>query len=259
MDVKSAFLHGDLQEEIYMEQPQGFVQDPSLVCRLRKSLYGLKQAPRAWYAKMDSFLLTVGFTRCHSDPNVYILHQDDTHTFLVLYVDDLLITGSHLSTIKVVKSALHDRFLISDLGLLYYFLGIEINQSSSSIFLGQPKYALDMLSRFHMADCKPAPTPFLSGVKLEAKWSSPLVDSTLYREIVGSLIYLTHTRPDISYPVGMVSRFMQDRPVSSNLREIEIPATIFNAFITVLDNLKSGWDTHLGFLKTTYAYIFKYL
>lgn len=93
MNVKSAFLHGDLQEEIHMEQPQGFVQDPSLVCHLHKSLYGLKQAPRAWYAKMDSLLLKVGFTRCHSDPNIYILQQDDTLTFLVLYVDDLLITG----------------------------------------------------------------------------------------------------------------------------------------------------------------------
>lgn len=159
---------------------------------------------------MDSFLLIVGFTRCHFDPNIYILQMDDTLTFLFLYVDDLLIIGSHSSTIKVVKTALHDRFMMSDLGLLYYFLGIEITQSSSEIFLGQPKYALDMLSKFRMADCKPAPTPFLSGVKLEAKFSSPLVDSTFYRQIVRRLIYLTHTRPDISYAVGMVSRFMQE-------------------------------------------------
>lgn len=128
MDVKSAFLHGDLDEEIYMEQPQGFIQNPSLVCRLRKSLYGLKQAPRAWYAKMDSFLLSAGFTRCHSDPNVYILRQHDSHLILVLYVDDLIITGSTSSIISNVKSALHDRFaMTTDLGLLHYFLGIEIS------------------------------------------------------------------------------------------------------------------------------------
>ena len=106
MDVKSAFLHGDLQEEIYMEQPQGFIKDPTLVCHLRKSLYGLKQAPWAWYAKMDSFLLSVGFTWCHSNPYVYILQQGDSLLFLVLYVDDLLITGSSSPTIKVVKVSL---------------------------------------------------------------------------------------------------------------------------------------------------------
>ena len=133
MDVKSAFLHGDLQEEIYMEQPQGFVQDSSLVCHLQKSLYGLKQAPRAWYAKMDTFLLSVGFTRCHSDPNVYVVQQDDSLLFLVLYVDDLLITGSSSSTIRVVKTALHDRFLMTDLGLLHYFLRMEIYQTTFRI------------------------------------------------------------------------------------------------------------------------------
>jgi hypothetical protein len=125
MDVKSAFLHGDLHEEIYMEQPQGFVQDSSLVCRLWKSLYGLKQAPRAWYAKMDSFLLSVGFSRCHSDLNVYILRQEDALLFLALYVDDLIVTGSTSSIIASIKTALHDRFSMTDLGLLHYFLGLR--------------------------------------------------------------------------------------------------------------------------------------
>lgn len=123
---------------------------------------------------------------------------------LVLYVDDLIITGSTTSIISRVKSTLHDRFAMTDLGLLHYFLGIEISQSPFEITLSQPKYALDLLARFHMADCKPAPTPFLSGVKLEAQCSSPPVDATLYRQLVGSLIYLTHTRPDISFVVGML-------------------------------------------------------
>jgi len=129
---------------------------------------------------MDSFLLSVGFTRCHSNPNVYILQQDDSLLFLVLYVDDLLITGSSSSTIGAVKTTLHDRFLMTDLGLLHYFLRIEIFQSSSGITITQSKYALDLLLRFHMADCKLALNPFLSGVKLEAQCSSPLVDGTLY-------------------------------------------------------------------------------
>lgn len=188
-----------------MEQPQGFLQDSSLVCHLQKSLYGLKQAPRAWYAQMDSFLLSVGFTQCHSDPNVYILQQGDSLLFLVLYIDDLLITGSSSPTIKAVKVALQDNFLMTNLGLLHYFLGIENFQSPSRITITQSKYALDLLSRFHMVDYKLAPTPFLFGVKLEAQCSSPLVDGTLYHQLVGSLIYLTHMRPDISHTVGMVS------------------------------------------------------
>ena len=163
-----------------MEQPQGFLQDSSLVCHLRKSLYGLKQAPWAQYAKMDSFLLLVGFTRCHSDPNVYILQQGDSLLFLVLYVDDLLITGSSSPTIKAVKTVLQDSFLMIDLGLLHYFLTIEIFQFPSEITITQSMYALYLLLRFHMVDCKPTPTPFLSGVKLEAQCSSPVVDGTLY-------------------------------------------------------------------------------
>ena len=135
MDVKNAFLHGDLSEEIYMEQPHGFIQDSSLVCRLKKSLYGLKQAPRAWYAKMDSFLLSQNFERCKSDPNVYMLRTHDSLLILVLYVDDLLITGSSASAIATVKRALHDRFLMTDMGPLYFFLGLEISQDATGIKL----------------------------------------------------------------------------------------------------------------------------
>jgi hypothetical protein len=127
MDVKNAFLHGDLSEEIYMEQPQGFMQDSSLVCQLKKSLYGLKQAPRAWYAKMDSYLLSQNFVHCKSDPNVYMLRMVDSLLLLVLYVDDLLITGCSTSTIVAVKRILHDRFLMMDMGLLHFFLGLEIS------------------------------------------------------------------------------------------------------------------------------------
>jgi hypothetical protein len=112
-----------------MEQPEGYVQDSSLVCRLKKSLYGLKQAPRAWYAKMDSYLISQGFNRCKSDPNVYMLRHTDTLLLIVLYVDDLLIIGSSVYSIAAVKSALHDRFAMTDMGLLHYFLGLEIIQS----------------------------------------------------------------------------------------------------------------------------------
>jgi hypothetical protein len=141
MDVKNDFLHGDLSEEIYMEQLQGFIQNSSLVCRLKKSLYGLKQAPRAWYAKMDAYFLSQHFVRCKSDLNVYMLRTSDSLLILVLYVDDLLITGSSASTIVAVKDILHDRFSMMDMGPLHYFLGLEISQDASGIKLSQTKYA----------------------------------------------------------------------------------------------------------------------
>jgi hypothetical protein len=181
MDVKNAFLHGDLSEEIYMEQPQGFMQDSCLVYRLKKSLYGLKQAPGAWYAKMDSYLLSKNFICCKLYPNVYILKTIVSLLLLVLYVNDLLIIGFSTSAIVAIKRILHDRFLTMNMGPLHFFLGLEISQDVSGIKLSQAKYARDLLERFHMIDCKSAPTPFLSGVKLEDGRETPLVDNTLYR------------------------------------------------------------------------------
>eukprot|EP00253_Pinus_taeda_P012286 PITA_12286 len=137
MDVKNSFLHEDLSEEIYMEQPHGFIQDSSLVCRMKKSLYDLKQVLRAWIH--NSLLI------------------------LVLYVDDLLITDNSASTIVAVKRTLHDKFLMTDMGPLHFFLGLEISRDATGIKLSQAKYARDLLERFHMTDYKPAPTPFLSG------------------------------------------------------------------------------------------------
>eukprot|EP00253_Pinus_taeda_P019665 PITA_19665 len=138
MDVKSAFLHGDLHEEIYMEQPTGFIQtDSSLVCRLNKSLYGLKQASQAWYAKMDIFLLETGFSRCNSDNTVYTKKVGKSLIILVLYVDDLILTGSDPNLIKHVKSNLKKKFEMTDLGNLHYFLGLQVLQSKEGISLSQ--------------------------------------------------------------------------------------------------------------------------
>jgi hypothetical protein len=186
------------------------MQDSSLVYRLKKSLYGLKQAPRAWYAKMDSYLLSQNFVRCKSDLNVYMLKMNDSLLLLVLYVDELLISGCSTLAIFAVKRILHDKFLMTDVGPLHFFLGLKISQGASGIKLSQAKYARDLLERFHMTDCKSAPTPFLLRVKVEDGGKTPLVDNTLYRQLVGSLFYLTHSIPDLSYAVGAVSRFMQE-------------------------------------------------
>jgi hypothetical protein len=210
MDVKLTFLHGDLQEEIYMEQPPSYVQnESSLVCCLKKSLYGLKQAPQAWYAKMDNFLIDTGFSRFHSDPNVYTKKVGSHLIILVLYVDDLILIGSDSKLLNHVKTSLKKKFEMTDLGFLHYFLGLQVLQTNEGIFLSQSKYSCDLLRRFHMDDCKPAPSPFQSGVNLTSTCTSPEVDATLYRQLVGSLLYLTYTRPDLSFDVGLVSQYMQ--------------------------------------------------
>eukprot|EP00253_Pinus_taeda_P019690 PITA_19690 len=156
MHVKSAFLHVDLHEEIYMEQLIDFIQtDSSLVYRLKKSLYGLKQAPRAWYAKMDSFLLETGFSKCHSDNIVYTKKVGKSPIIPILYVDDLILTGSDPNLINHVKSKLKKKFEMTDLGHLHYFLGLQVLQSKEGIFLSQSKYACDLLRFFHMEDSSP--------------------------------------------------------------------------------------------------------
>ena len=130
MDVKSAFLHGYLHEEFYMEQPHNFIQDDSsLVCRLKRSLYGLKHAPCAWYSKMDSFLLATSFSRCHFDNNVYTKRVNGHLIILVLYVDDLILTSSDPNIIKHVKSSLKKKSDMTDLGYLHCFLGLQVLQS----------------------------------------------------------------------------------------------------------------------------------
>ena len=211
MDVKSVFVHGDLHEEIYTEQPHVFIQiDSSLVCWLKKSLYGLKQAPRAWYAKMDSFLLDIGFSRCHSDNTVYTKKVSKSLIILVLYVDDLILTGSDPNLINHVKSSLKKQFEMTNLGHLHYFLGLQVLQSNKGISLSQSKDTCDLLCHFHMEDYNPAPYPFQSGAKLSVTCTSPKVDATLYRQLVGKLLYLKHTFLDLSFFVGLIARFMQN-------------------------------------------------
>jgi hypothetical protein len=138
-----------------------------------------------------------------------MLRMVDSLLLLVLCVDYFFITGCSTSTIATVKTFLHDSFFMKDMGPLHFFLGLNIIQDASGIKLSQAKYARDLLERFHMADCKSAPTPFLSRVKIEDGGETPLVEIPLYRQLVGILLYLTHSRIDLSYVVGAVSRFMQ--------------------------------------------------
>jgi hypothetical protein len=211
MDVKTIFLNGEVEQEVYIEQPEGFVihDKRSHVCKLKKALYRLKQAPRAWYGRIDSFLQSLGFSKSIADPNLYIKIVQNYLVILVLYVDDLFLTGEE-NLIAQTKRELSAEFEMKDLGLMHYFLGLEVWQKPGEIFLSQGKYAVDILRKFGMMDCKSMTTPMISNLKKlqEHVTGSDPEDPTLYRQIIGSLMYLVHTRPDICYVVNALSQFM---------------------------------------------------
>ncbi|KOM49185.1 hypothetical protein LR48_Vigan08g001200 [Vigna angularis] len=215
LDIKNAFLHGDLEEEIYMEQPPGFScvaqGESKLVCKLRRSLYGLKQSPRAWFGKFSHVVQQFGLKRCEADHSVFYGYSTpDKCVYLMVYVDDIVITGNDVARIAQLKDHLFNHFQTKDLGRLKYFLGIEVAQSKEGVIISQRKYALDILEETGLTDCKPIDSPMDSNKKLMKDHGEPFSDPERYRRLVGKLIYLTITRPDLSYPVGVVSQFMQN-------------------------------------------------
>jgi len=212
LDVKSAFLNGLLQEEIYVDQPEGFqvagMEDK--VYRLHKALYGLKQAPRAWYSKIDDHLIHCGFKRSENEATLYVKKAKGGDVFVVsLYVDDLLVTGSNKAMVNQFMQEMETKFEMSDLGEMSYFLGMEIHQATAGIFISQRKYAWDILKRFKMERCKSVPTPLVHNEKISKFERGDKADPTVYRSLIGSLLYLTATRPDLMFAASLLSRFMQ--------------------------------------------------
>ena len=230
MDVKSAFLNGDLQEEVYVEQPPGFVLSgkEDMIYRLHKALYGLKQAPRAWYQRIDSFFGKLGLHRSHVDSNLYTLLEGALIVVIIIYVDDLIITGSHTSRIRSVMADLSREFEMTDLGLLHYFLGFEVWQTPQGIFLSQHKYCLEILRRFGMVSSRSVSSPMDPNSKLSISDSSPPCDASLYRQMVGSLIWLTHTRLDIAFSAGVLGSFSA-KPLTSHLHAVRRVLRYLNA------------------------------
>ncbi|KAJ9552360.1 hypothetical protein OSB04_016405 [Centaurea solstitialis] len=208
LDVKNAFLHGHLNETVFMEQPPGFVdsQYPNHVCRLKKALYGLKQAPRAWFQRLSSFLTQLGFTCSRADTSLFVFRRNSCILYLLVYVDDIILTGNNNDFIAQFVSRLHKEFAIKDLGKLSYFLGLEASYTNDGLFLTQAKYAHDILSRAGLLDTKPVSTPLTTSSQLVSHGDA-FSDPTLYRSLVGALQYLTITRPDLSYAVNQVSQF----------------------------------------------------
>jgi Reverse transcriptase (RNA-dependent DNA polymerase) len=210
MDVKNAFLQGNLDEEVYMTLPPGYKNevDHNLVCKLNKSIYGLKQSPRAWYAKLSHSLLFLHFNKSSADSSMFVKYSNNITTIVLVYVDNIIITGNNEKEINNVKTYLKEKFDIKDLGKLKYFLGIEIAHSGKGLFLSQRKYTLDLLKETGKLGIKPANTPMDTNNKLEPESGEPLKDIAQYQRLVGKLIYLTVTRPDIAFAVGTVSQFM---------------------------------------------------
>jgi hypothetical protein len=169
----------------------------------------LKQAPRAWSDKIGQYLVTSGFQTSNADFSLYVKKTDHGIVAIVIYVDDLIITGDSDADISDLKKLLKQKFEMKDLGELHYFLSIEVIHSPKGIWLLQRQYALNKLSEYGMTGCKPISIPLEQNVKLSADEGDLMEDTTVYKRIVGSLIYMTITRPDLSYAVGVVSQFMQ--------------------------------------------------
>jgi hypothetical protein len=210
LDVKNAFLHGNLDEEVYCQQPPGFVDTrcPDYVCRLHKSLYGLKQAPRAWYQRFALFAHRLGFVVSKSDVSLFIYKNGSELAYILLYVDDIVITASTDQLLQRLTTQLHAEFAMTDLGALSFFLGIAVTRTSAGMVLSQRQYALELLQRAGMTDCHPSATPIDVKCKLSAEDGPLLADPTEYRSYAGALQYLTLTRPDIAHAVQQACLYM---------------------------------------------------
>jgi len=212
LDVKTAFLHGELKETVYVTQPEGFKEKghEDKVYKLNKALYGLRQAPRAWNNKLNRVLKELKFEKCSKEPSVYRKVMGENITLLVaVYVDDLFVTGTNTKIIDDFKREMSSKFEMSDLGKLTYYLEIEVCQHEEGITLTQHRYAKRILEEAIMLDCNLVHTPMESGLQLSKSAEENDIDATRFRKNVGCLRYLLHTRPDLNYCVRILSRYMQ--------------------------------------------------
>lgn len=214
LDVSNAFLHGTLTKSVFMQQPPGFVDPnhPNHVCRLKKSLYGLRQAPRAWYQTLSSALLRFGFLQSQADHSLFIYRRQGAFLLVLVYVDDIILTGSHKAVLESLVQHLKSTFVLKDLGALTYFLGIEVSRCREGLLLSQHKYMVDLLRRHNMDGSKPVTTPMATSSNLSVSGD---VDPKEYRSAIGGLQYLTMTRPDISFAVNKLAQSMS-RPTAND-------------------------------------------
>ncbi|KAK0588038.1 hypothetical protein LWI29_033242 [Acer saccharum] len=222
MDVKSAFLNGFLQEEVFVEQPKGFVDahHPNHVYRLKKALYGLKQAPRAWYERLTQSLVDNNYTRGSVDKTLFIKRDNDELFIAQIYVDDIVFGSTNNTKVQQFVDVMSLEFEMSLVGELSYFLGLQIRQMHDGIFITQAKYAKNLVKKFGLEKAKHCDTPMSTTLKLSKDASGKSVEQTLYRGMIGSLLYLTASRPDISFSVGVCAKYQAD-PKESHLSSVK--------------------------------------
>ncbi|GJS92994.1 retrovirus-related pol polyprotein from transposon TNT 1-94 [Tanacetum coccineum] len=222
MDVKTTFLLiGPLKEEVYVNQPDGFVDPyhPDKVYRLKKALYGLKQAPRAWYDELSNFLVSEGFSKGSIDPTLFITKHREDILLVQIYVDDIIFGSTNPKLSKRFGKLMHNKFDMSMMGELKFFLGIQIHQSPRGIFINQAKYAQEILKKHGMTSCDSIGTP-MATKHLDADLSGTPVDQTKYRSMVGALMYLTASRPDIVHATCYCARY-QAKPTEKHLTAVK--------------------------------------
>ena len=217
LDINNAFLQGTLHEDVYMAQPPGFIDacNPTHVCKLNKVIYGLKQAPRAWYTELRTFLISFGFHPLISDSSLFQYSHNNITFYLLVYVDDIIVTGPSPSHLQSFITHLSARFSLKDLGPLSYFLGVEVVPTQDGLFLNQTKYISDILTRFNMLGSNPVSTPMLSTPSLTLNNGTPLPSPTDYCALVGALQYLSLTRLDVAFTVNKLAQFMH-RPTDAH-------------------------------------------
>ncbi|CAA7051603.1 unnamed protein product [Microthlaspi erraticum] len=204
MGKKSAFLNSILQEEVYVAQPKGFEDPthPDYVYKLKKALYGLKQAPRAWYERLTKFLTDTGYIRGTVDKTLFILEKEDDMIMVQIYEDDIIFGGTSEKLVQNFVKSMTKEFKMSMVGELKYFLGLQVNQTEEGIFISQSTYAKNLLVKFGLEKCKEARTPMSTTTKIGKDEHGEDVDVKLYRGMIGSLLYLTASRPDLCFSVG---------------------------------------------------------
>ncbi|GJU30279.1 retrovirus-related pol polyprotein from transposon TNT 1-94 [Tanacetum coccineum] len=222
MDVQSTFLNGFINEEVYVAQPPGFIdfEKPNHVFKLKKPLYDLKQAPKAWYDRLKAFLLDHSYTMGLVD-NTLFTKKKDLHIIIVqIYVDDIIFESTCQDLCDDFSKIMHDEFEMSMMDELNFFLGLQIKQLVDGIFFNQSKYVKEMLKKFGLEDSKPIKTPMSSETKLTRDEDGEPIDDTKYRGMIGSLLYLTASRPDIMFSVCLCARF-QEAPKTSHLEAVK--------------------------------------
>ncbi|WKA07524.1 hypothetical protein VitviT2T_025341 [Vitis vinifera] len=240
MDVKSAFLNGFINEVVYVEQPPSFqsFNFPNHVFKLKKALYGLKQTPRAWYERLSKFLLKKGFKMEKIDTTLFIKTKENGMLLVQIYVDDIIFGATNVSLCKEFSKCMHSEFEMSMMGELNFFLELQIKQLKEETFINQAKYITDLLKRFNMEEAKTMKTPMSSSIKLDKDEKGKSINSTMYRGMIGSLLYLTASRPDIMYSICLCARFQ------SCLKESHL-----SAIKRILRYLKGTMDIGLWYPK----------